>query len=133
MGRLWQTVILMTEYPVFEFLPFETMIGRTQKEYYKALCTSDKQGKLTIFIEYMLNVIDKSLGELLSFNSRVLSDIDRLQHFIQLGQKELTRKDYMNIFKDISSATASRDLKKGIELKYFKKTGLQNKTVYKIK
>jgi len=26
MGRLWQTLILMSEYPIFEFLPFETLI-----------------------------------------------------------------------------------------------------------
>jgi hypothetical protein len=39
----------------------------------------------------------------------------------------------MNVFKDISSATASRDLKKGIELKLFSVTGIQNKAKYKIK
>jgi hypothetical protein len=42
--------------------------------------------------------------------------------------KEFTRKDYMNVFKDIASATASRDLKKGIELKWFKCSGLLNKS-----
>jgi arginine repressor len=38
----------------------------------------------------------------------------------------------MNVFKDISSATASRDLRKGIELNLFHKTGDKNKTVYKL-
>ena len=38
----------------------------------------------------------------------------------------------MNVFKDISSATASRDLKKGIELDFFEKKGEKNKTVYRI-
>jgi Fic family protein len=42
MGRLWQTLILMSEYPIFEFLPFETLISKTQKEYYKSLAMSDK-------------------------------------------------------------------------------------------
>jgi Fic family protein len=37
----------------------------------------------------------------------------------------------MNVFKDISSATASRDLKKGLELNMFEKTGIKNKTIYK--
>ena len=50
MGRLWQTLILMEEYPVFEFLPFETLISQKQKEYYKALSDSDKEGKSTKFI-----------------------------------------------------------------------------------
>ena len=133
MGRLWQTLILMSEYPVFEFLPFETLISQTQTEYYKSLALSDKVGKSTIFIEYMLGVIDKSLEGLLNYNNRIIKDIDRLEHFISLGIKEFTRKDYMNIFKDIASATASRDLRKGVELKMLEIVGSQNKTKYVIK
>ncbi|RAR47451.1 Fic family protein [Flavobacterium lacus] len=133
MGRLWQTLILLNEYPVFEFLPFETLISQTQKEYYKALSLSDKSGKSTIFIEYMLDVIDKSLADLLKFNNRTLKEIDRLEYFIQLKIKTFTRKDYMNTFKDISSATASRDLKKGIALEMFESVGEHNKTKYILK
>ena len=133
MGRLWQTVILMTEYPVFEFLPFETLISKTQDEYYKSLALSDQSGKSTYFIEYMLEVIDKSLENLLSYNNRILKDIDRLEYFSKLGIKEFNRKDYMNIFKDLSSATASRDLKKGIEMNLFESIGNHNKTKYILK
>jgi Fic family protein len=130
MGRLWQTLILMSEYPVFEFLPFETLISKTQSEYYKSLAMSDKSGKSTFFIEYMLGVINESLSSLLSYNNRVLKDIDRLDYFLNLGLNEFTRKDYMNIFKDLSSATASRDLKKGMQLNLFKSEGSLNKTKY---
>lgn len=133
MGRLWQTLILMVEYPVFEFLPFETLINKTQDEYYKSLALSDKSGKSTVFIEYMLGVIDKSLENLLNYNNRVLKDIDRLEYFLNLDRKEFNRKDYMNIFKDLSSATASRDLKKGIELNMFESVGNLNKTRYIVK
>ena len=133
MGRLWQTLILMTEYPVFEFLPFETLINKTQDEYYKSLAISDKLGKSTYFIEYMLGVIEKSLESLLNYNNRVLKDIDRLEYFLNLGIKEFNRKDYMNIFKDLSSATASRDLKKGIELNMFESVGNLNQTKYIVK
>jgi Fic family protein len=133
MGRLWQTLILMSEYPIFEFLPFETLISQTQDDYYKSLSLSDTSGKSTYFIEYMLDVIDKSLGSLLNYNNRILKDLDRLEYFLKLGIKEFTRKDYMNIFKDLSSATASRDLKKGIELNMFKSVGNLNKTKYIVK
>jgi len=133
MGRLWQTLILMSEYPIFEFLPFETLISQTQDDYYKSLSLSDQSGKSTYFIEYMLDVIDKSLGSLLNYNNRILKDLDRLEYFLKLGIKEFTRKDYMNIFKDLSSATASRDLKKGIELKWFESVGILNKTKYIVK
>ena len=132
MGRLWQTVILMQKYPVFEFLPFETLISQTQQDYYSALAQSDKDGKSTLFIEYMLDVIDKSLNELLSFNSKILKDTDRLEYFLTLGKNEFTRKDYMNVFKNISSSTASRDLKKGVELNLFLKTGDKKTTIYKL-
>ena len=133
MGRLWQTLILMAEYPVFEFLPFETLISKTQDEYYQSLALSDKSGKSTFFIEYMLEVIDKSLETLLNYNNRVLKDTDRLAYFLSLGIKEFNRKDYMNIFKDVSSATASRDLRKGIELKLLVSIGNLNKTKYLVK
>jgi Fic family protein len=131
MGRLWQTTILMKEYPVFEFLPVETLISQTQQDYYKALADSDNAGKSTTFIEYMLDVIDQSLNELLIFNNRIMSDIDRLEYFSSLGKNEFSRKDYMDVFKNISSATASRDLMKGVALNLLVKTGDKNKTVYR--
>jgi Fic family protein len=133
MGRLWQTLILMEKNPIFEFLPFETLISNDQEKYYKALADSDKSGQSTNFIEYMLSVIDISISELLNFNNRTLSEKDRLEYFISLSKTEFTRKDYMDIFKDISSATASRDLKKGVELNLFTKLGEKNKTSYHLK
>lgn len=133
MGRLWQTLILMEKYPVFEFLPFETLISNDQEKYYKALAESDKSGQSTKFIEYMLKVIDISISELLNFNNRTLNEKERLEYFISLNKIEFSRKDYMDIFKDISSATASRDLKKGLVLNLFDKIGEKNKTTYKLK
>jgi len=132
MGRLWQTLILMEEYPIFDFLPFETLISNTQTLYYKSLALSDKTGKSTVFIEYMLGVIEKSLENLLNYSNRILKDTDRLEHFLSLGKKEFGRKDYMNVFKNISSATASRDLKKGIDLRLIESIGDKNKTRYMI-
>ena len=133
MGRLWQTLILMEKYPIFEFLSFETLISKDQETYYKALAESDNAGKSTAFIEYMLNVIHISISELLDFNNRTLSAKDRLAYYVTLNKTEFTRKDYMDTFKDISSATASRDLKKGAELGLFEKIGEKNKTIYRLK
>jgi Fic family protein len=132
MGRFWQTLILCDEYPIFEFLPFETLINETQNEYYQALSTSDKMGKSTVFIEYMLEVINNSLESILSYNNRILKDIDRIEYFVSFGMQVFTRKDYMNTFKDLSSATASRDLKKGVELQFFEVLGSKNQTKYRV-
>ena len=130
MGRLWQTVILMNKYPVFEYLPFESLISKTQDDYYKALKLSDQTANSTPFIEYLLNIIDKSLSELLKFNRKKLTAKERIEYVVNMGIKEFSRKDYMNIFKNISSSTASRDLKKGVDEGFLKVIGEKNKTRY---
>lgn len=130
MGRLWQTLILMKEYPVFEFIPFENLIHQTQIQYYKALSKSDKSGNSTPFIEYMLGVIDVSLNGLLNTIGNTMTTEDRLSYFSEITDKPFTRKDYMLVFKELSTATASRDLKAGVDLNYFKKSGDKKNTVY---
>ncbi|MCB9294331.1 MAG: hypothetical protein H6559_14595 [Lewinellaceae bacterium] len=81
----------------------------------------------------MLKVIDESLEQLLDFSNRTLSAEDRLEYFVSLNKAPFTRKDYMGIFKDLSTATASRDLKKGIELGLFEKAGDKRNTVYRLR
>ncbi|TNF48380.1 MAG: Fic family protein [Bacteroidetes bacterium] len=132
MGRLWQTLILMKEYPVFEFIPFENIIHKSQSDYYHALSQSDKSGSSTPFIEYMLKVVNDSLHTMLDFKSRVMSTEDRLAYFSEICDTEFSRKDYMSVFKEISSATASRDLKQGVQLGIFEKEGDKTKTIYRI-
>ncbi|MBL0911562.1 MAG: Fic family protein [Bacteroidia bacterium] len=130
MGRLWQAVILLQSYPVFEFLPFETLIRHDQDGYYKALSQSDREGRSTAFIRFMLQIINASLAELLAGNNRTLNDTDRLAYFASQVKGPFTRKDYMHLFKEISPATASRDLKKGVEQGLFRKSGDKKTTVY---
>ena len=133
MGRLWQTIILMQAYPIFEYLPFETMIRQTQEEYYASLSESDKAGKSTVFIEYMLKIIDRALAEQLDFRNRTFTSKDRLEYFLSQGVTEFSRKDYLKVFKDLSTATASRDLKEGVESGLLEKEGDKRNTVYKVK
>jgi Fic family protein len=132
MGRLWQTLILMDEFPLFEFIPLETLISQNQEEYYRRLGQSDKMGESTPFLEFMLNIIDLSLTDLLGHSEKTMNQRDRLEYFISKSKSPFTRKDYLLTFKNISSATASRDLAKGAELKLIKKHGTKNKTCYTI-
>lgn len=131
MGRLWQTLILMEEYSVFEYLPFETLISKNQTEYYNSLSISDKEGESTKFIEYMLNIIDQSLSELLENSIKKLSDENRIEIFIEIFEEEFTRKDYLIYFKNLSSATASRDLRKAVENGIIVKQGDKKTTTYR--
>ena len=133
MGRLWQTLILMKEYPVFEYLPFETIIKERQKDYYKVLSICDKVGKSTVFIEFILEAVLESLKDLLNIQNRTLTVKDRVEYFISSYKgDEFSRKDYMKMFKDISSSTASRDLKNAVVQKVIKKEGDKRLTKYVI-
>jgi len=80
----------------------------------------------------MLQIIDASLSNLLTINNRNFDTKNRLDYFCSLEFTEFSRKQYMDTFKDISSSTANRDLRKGVELKLFKKIGEMNKTKYTI-
>lgn len=132
MGRLWQTVILKEKYPVFESLPFETLISKSQNEYYQTLAKSDKSGKSTVFIEYMLQIINLALGDLLKIHGKPMSSEDRITYFLSLGKNQFTRKEYMDVFKTISTATASRDLKKAVENEILSTEGKGNQVKYTI-
>ncbi len=132
MGRLWQTLLLMQQYPVFEFLPIESLIKENQSEYYKILSESDKIGASTPFIAFMLDLIFQSLETLLKSQNRNLSVVDRIELFKNKRiLKEFSRKDYLQNFKEISEATASRDLKWAVEQNILLKFGVQRTTKYK--
>lgn len=132
MGRLWQTLLLVQQYPVLEFLPFETLISKHQKKYYHALSISDKKGESTYFIEFMLKILSDSLDELLTERSGPISSSDRLRIFLSTGVREFSRKEYMAYFKRISTATASRDMALAVKQELVKKLGEKNKTTYKV-
>ncbi len=132
MGRLWQTIILKNRYPVFEFLPIETIIKEKQEKYYEALGKSDNTGESTLFIEFMLDVIKESLEDLLSIQNVSLTNLHRINLFKSVIKNGyFTRKEYLRNFKNISTATASRDLKFAVENELIQKTGENNTTKYK--
>lgn len=132
MGRLWQTLILMQQYPVFEYLPFETLISKHQQEYYQALSISDKRGESTYFIVFMLGILRNALDELLKERTGPISSLERIGLFLTSGVRSFTRKDYMAYFKTVSSATASRDLQLAVQKKLIKKQGEKNQTSYQV-
>jgi Fic family protein len=134
MGRLWQTLILKEAYPVFEFLPIETLIKEKQETYYEALGKSDNSGESTLFIEFMLEIILESLEDLLNIQNVSLLNVDRIHLFKSIIKEDyFTRKDYLKNFREIASATASRDLKFAVENGFVEKIGDKNATRYKYK
>jgi len=135
MGRLWQQLLLMRVSPVFEFTPIESLIYKNQKKYYQALEKSDVKGESTDFIEFSLDMILDSLrefsGEILSTKA---SSKDRIgfasEHF---DNQFFSRKEYMLLFKEISTATASRDLAEAVAQNLILKKGDKSQAKYKFK
>lgn len=63
-GRLWQTALLASWKPIFEWVPIESIIKDNQEEYYKAIALSTSDGKSNRFILFMLGVIKQAIEEL---------------------------------------------------------------------
>jgi len=134
MGRLWQTVILKDYSPVFEYLPIESLIKERQQDYYDVLGKSDNHGNSTGFIEFMLEIINVALEDLLKTQNQTLSGVDRISIFKDfIGTELFTRQDYLRHNKEISTATASRDLKEAVDNKIIEKTGEKRLTKYRYK
>jgi len=134
MGRLWQTVILKNYSPVFEYLPIELLIKERQQDYYDVLGESDHQGNSTAFIEFMLEIINIALEDLLRSQNHTLTNRDRISIFKNIiGSELFTRQDYLRHNKEISTATASRDLKVAVDNGVIEKNGEKRLTKYRYK
>ena len=118
--------------PLFKYVPVESLIEKNQQKYYDSLEKSDRAGDSTPFIEFMLSIILDSIREFDTETKGVTVTLeDRLakahEHF---ESNSFSRKEYMELFKSISSATASRDLRDGVNLKMIKVIGKNNQTRY---
>lgn len=65
-GRLWQTALLASWKPIFAWIPIESIIKDNQEDYYNAITLSTSKGKSNIFIEFMLDVINKAIKDIIT-------------------------------------------------------------------
>ena len=115
MARLWHTVILYRWISVFEYIPLESQIERFQNEYYDAIAVCHTKGNSDIFIEFMLNMINQILDEVIlqvnRSNSEVSEYVKRMLAVMEydvpytsnsimealgLKSKETLRNNYIN-------------------------------------
>ena len=59
--RLWQTLILGKWNALFYLLPIESLIKDQQEQYYQTLEEADRSANSTVFIEFMLDIIELAL------------------------------------------------------------------------
>ena len=62
-GRLWQSVILNQYKNIFGAMPIESVVRENQEAYYKALEDAGSIGESSPFVEFMLEIILKTLIE----------------------------------------------------------------------
>ena len=74
-ARLWQNVILSEYEDIFEYVPIESAIKKYQDEYYRVIANCNANGNSTEFIEFMLNMIDKELDNLLYSTEKEITHI----------------------------------------------------------
>lgn len=115
MARLWHTVILYRWRSVFEFIPLESQIQRFQSEYYDAIAKCHVNGTSDVFIEFMLEMIDQVLDEVIlqvnkenantsEYVKRMLEVMEydipytsnKIMELLGLRSKETLRKNYIN-------------------------------------
>lgn len=135
MGRFWQHLLLFQYHPLFEFVPVESVVASRQAAYYKALEESDRAEDSNAFVCFMLTaILDASKEVLEGLKPGRVTARDRLQLAKEKFQKKwFSRKEYMAFFQRLSSATASRDLRDGLNEKTLESQGEKALTVYRFK
>lgn len=90
MARLWQNWILTKWNEIFEYIPIESQILKYQDKYYDAIDLSNKKGNSTIFVEFMLDIIDKTLDEMINDLSKSTNNIsDELFKLLNVMEKDI--------------------------------------------
>ncbi|MCR4719498.1 MAG: Fic family protein [Firmicutes bacterium] len=115
MARLWHTAFLTRWNKIFEYIPIESQIEKFQNDYYDAIAKCHNAGNSDIFIQFMLEQIDKVLSEIIEQLSRGDEDISEyikkllavmeydtpytlasLMKLLDLKSKETIRRHYIH-------------------------------------
>jgi len=134
-GRLWHSLLLRAWRPVFAWLPVETLIHRSQSDYYDALLEAGKQADSTVFVEFMLTTIRDALTDVMRQQEHMPNEQINEQLFEQINEQlsnEITERQKRIIMAitlnraityeslaaqlNVSSATVRRDVSSLVRL-----------------
>lgn len=115
-ARLWQHVALRAESPAFEFVPVESIIRERQQRYYAVLNRSNQLGAATPFVEFSLEALRDAL---LGLVQEVRPDRETAESRLEAAREAFGagwfgRREYLQLHKRLSTATASRDLRDAV-------------------
>ena len=133
LGRFWQHLLFQREASIFRYVPAESVIRERQGEYYRALEESDRAGSCESFVELMLEIADEALAQIATHvRAPVVTPDQRLDRAeAALGRRWFQRKDYLELFPALSTATASRDLRRGLDRHRLEPRGSRRLTEYR--
>ena len=98
MGRLWQTVILKEWKSIFAWIPVEDLVKENQTEYYNALNSSDTDADCTKFIRFMLNLILRTVDEIISTENAAKKITVKITTKITANQRKILDEIEKNPF-----------------------------------
>ena len=90
-GRLWQSVILFNYNRIFELIPIETLVYENQQRYYAAIEDSRKINSSTAFIEFMLEMITKTIDSFIGEKDELRAVKDDYLKLLTKSEKEVLR------------------------------------------
>ena len=96
------------------------------------IAMGDYTGVFTVFVSFIIRQLEESLKKLIEETRGVtLTAENRLGIArTEFGVKTFSRKNYQNLLKTISTATASRDLHKGVKMGLLKRSGDKRTSLY---
>ena len=129
------TLFLLSISPVFQVVPVESVIRDRQRRYYEVLRRCDRRGDSTEFVELVLEALRDAIAETaLALRPARTTAPARLatarEHF---RRRWFRRGDYAALHRAISTATASRDLRDGVEDGELETRGERRMTEYRFR
>jgi len=132
-GRLWQSVILYHWKEVFSSIPTESIIRDNQEKYYTVLEEAGSLGESTPFVEFMLEVILKTLENV---PKDVPENVPKERGELILNSMRenptITVRELAQLLK-VNEKTIKRDIEKLKEEHKIERIGSARKGMWKVK
>lgn len=141
MGRFWQSVMLAKFNPLFAWLPVETMVYENQAAYYQALQSADEANDSTVFIEFMLTMLNQTLD---NYSTAQMSDkvsdkisgketelFSQISHFLHTHNQITNHQAQQLLGK--SAATVRRYLSEWVSSGLLEAVGENKQRFYRLK
>lgn len=98
-ARLWHNILLSNWKEIFQYFPIESQLKKYQDKYYQAIADCNLKGSSTIFIEFMLKMIDEVLDQALNMSEMPITEkiinINKLLDVMEYN-KPMTANEIMN-------------------------------------